>query len=86
MTKEGGVNYDKLAASIGEAVHSLTTSINHRLAHPVGLDDDCAVLGRVIADRVCDDLAVEVDPEHNPGYVMGPCDEVPRRITNVKGA
>lgn len=37
---------------IGQAVHELTTSLNHRLAHPVGLDEDCRVLGRVIAGRL----------------------------------
>lgn len=42
------------AGVIGQAVHDLTTDINHRLAHPVGLDDDCAVLGRVIAKRLFD--------------------------------
>jgi hypothetical protein len=74
--------FESLSEKVGWAVHSITTSITHKLATPTSLDADCLVLGRVITAR----LWVEVDPEHNPGWVMGPGDEAPWFLSGYNGA
>lgn len=39
---------EALAEAFGWASHNLTTGINHKLATPTTLDEDCAVLGRAM--------------------------------------